>query len=369
MFSLSALLISIGTITALTVVLAIILVIADAFIANYGECKITVNGKKELTVNGGRTLLSSLMEEEIFVPSACGGRGSCGLCKLKIESGAGQYLPTELPWISKEEQAEKVRLSCQVKVKNDMSIRIPEELFSVRQYSTRVESIKDLTHDIKEVKFRLLSPDTMEYKAGQFVQVMTPEYKLSDEAVFRAYSMSSVPSEKNVIELEVRLVPEGICTTWVHQYLKEGDKVTINGPYGDFHLRDTERDIICIAGGSGNAPIKSILLDMAENGNMRNVKYFYGAQAIKDLVLPDEMAAISEKLPNYKYIPVLSNLDEGDDWDGETGFVTDAVARHMTSGENIEAYLCGSPGMIDACIKVLTDKGVPEELIYFDKFA
>ncbi|HAK45556.1 MAG TPA: oxidoreductase [Spirochaeta sp.] len=369
MFSLSALLISIGAITALTVILAVILVVADAFIANYGECKITVNGKKELTVKGGRTLLSTLMEEEIFVPSACGGRGSCGLCKLKVESGAGQYLPTELPWISKEEQAGNVRLSCQVKVKNDMSIRIPEELFSVKQYSTRVESIKDLTHDIKEVKFRLLSPDTIEYKAGQFVQILTPEYKLSDESVFRAYSMSSVPSEKNVIELEVRLVPEGICTTWVHQYLKEGDKVTINGPYGDFHLRDTGRDIICIAGGSGNAPIKSILLDMAENGNKRNVSYFYGAQAIKDLVLPDEMAAISEKLPNYKYIPVLSNPDPDDDWNGETGWVTDAVARHMNTGDNVEAYLCGSPGMIDACIKVLTEQGVPEELIFYDKFA
>jgi Na+-transporting NADH:ubiquinone oxidoreductase subunit F len=368
-FSLSALLISIGAITALTVILAIILVVADAFIANYGECKVTINGKKELIVKGGRTLLSTLMEEEIFIPSACGGRGSCGLCKLKVESGAGQYLPTELPWISKEEQAGNVRLSCQVKVKNDMEIRIPEELFSVKQFKTRVESIKDLTHDIKEVRFKLIQPDTIEYKAGQFVQILTPEYKLSDEAVFRAYSMSSVPSDKNVIELEIRLVPEGICTTWVHQYLKVGDEVTLNGPYGDFHLRDTERDIVCIAGGSGNAPIKSILLDMAEKGNKRNVNYFYGAQSVKDLVLPDEMAAISDNLPNYKYIPVLSNPDENDAWDGETGWGTEAVARHLKSGDNVEAYLCGSPGMIDACIKVLTDKGVPENLIFYDKFA
>lgn len=369
MFSVTALLISIGAVTALTVVLAVILVIADALIANYGECKITVNGKKELNVQGGRSLLSTLMEEEIFIPSACGGRGSCGLCKIKVESGAGQYLPTELPWISAEEQAENVRLSCQLKVKNDMSIRIPEELFSVRQFQTRVESIKDLTHDIKEVRFKLIKPERIEYKAGQFVQILVPEYKLSDEQVFRAYSMSSVPSETDVVELEIRLVPEGICTTWVHQYLKEGDEVTINGPYGDFHLRDTERDIICIAGGSGNAPIKSILLDMAEKGNNRNVSYFYGARTRKDLVLPDEMAAISEKLPNYKYIPVLSEPAADDNWDGKTGFVTDAVAEALTNGENVEAYLCGSPGMIDACIKVLTSKGVPEELIYYDKFA
>lgn len=369
MFSITALLISIGAITALTMVLAVILVVADAFIANYGECKITVNGKKELTVQGGRSLLNTLMEEEIFITSACGGRGSCGLCKVKVESGAGQYLPTELPWISNEEKAENVRLSCQVKVKNDMTIRIPEELFSVKQYKTRVESIKDLTHDIKEVRFKLLNPDKIEYKAGQFVQILTPEYKLSDEPVYRAYSMSSVPSDDNVIELEIRLVPEGICTTWVHQYLKEGDEVTINGPYGDFHLRDTERDIICIAGGSGNAPIKSILLDMAEKGNSRKVSYFYGARTRKDLVLPDEMAAITEKLPNYKYIPVLSDPAPDDDWDGQTGFVTDAVAAALENGDNVEAYLCGSPGMIDACVKVLTSKGVPEELIYYDKFA
>ncbi len=369
MFSLSALLTSIIAITALTAFLSIILVVADAFIANYGECRITVNGKKELSVKGGRSLLMTLMDEEIFIPSACGGRGSCGLCKVKVDSGAGQYLPTELPWISDEEKAENVRMSCQVKVKQDMSIRIPEELFSVRQFSAEVESIKDLTHDIKELRFRLLSPDSIEYKAGQFVQILTPEYKLSDEQVFRAYSMSSVPSDKNVIELEVRQVPEGICTTWVHQYLKEGDKVTINGPYGDFYLRDTERDIVCIAGGSGNAPIKSILLDMAEKGSTRKVSYFYGARTKKDLVLPDEMAAISKDLPNYRYIPVLSVPDDGDNWDGETGWVTDAVSRYLENGDNVEAYLCGSPGMIEACVKVLVEKGVPEELIFYDKFA
>ena len=369
MFSISSLLISIGAVTALTAVLAIILVIADAFIANYGEVKVTINGKKEFEVKGGRSLLSTLMAEEIFIPSACGGRGSCGLCKVKVESGVGQYLPTELPWISSEEQAENVRLSCQIKVKNDMEIRIPEELFSVKQFKAKVKSLKDLTHDIKELRLKLVKPETIEFKAGQFVQLQTPEYKLSDEEVYRAYSISSIPSETDEIELEVRLVPDGICTTWVHQYLEEGDEVLFNGPYGDFHLRETEREIICIAGGSGNAPIKSILLDMAESGNIRKVSYFYGARTVKDLVLPDDMAAITKDLKNYTYIPVLSDPEADTSWDGETGFVTDAVAQYLESGKNIEAYLCGSPGMIDACIKVLTEKGVPEELIYYDKFA
>jgi Na+-transporting NADH:ubiquinone oxidoreductase subunit F len=368
MFSLSALLISVGAITGLTVILAIILVVADAFIANYGEVELTINGKKKLTVKGGRSLLSTLMEEEIFIPSACGGRGSCGLCKLKVESGVGQYLPTELPWIDKEEQAQNIRLSCQVKVKQDMAIRIPEELFNVKQFQGRVDKITDLTHDIKELRIKLIKPETIDFKAGQFVQIQVPEYKLSDESVFRAYSISSIPSETDMVELEVRLVPEGICTTWVHDYLKEGQEITLNGPYGEFYLRDTDRDIVCIAGGSGNAPIKSIMMDMAEKGNSRKLSYFYGAQGKKDLVLPDEMAEIAAKLPNGSYVPVLSNADEGDNWEGETGFVTDAVARYLETGENVEAYLCGSPGMIDACIKVLTGKGVPEELIYYDKF-
>ncbi|MDC7222313.1 MAG: 2Fe-2S iron-sulfur cluster binding domain-containing protein [Spirochaetales bacterium] len=365
---LTTLLISVGAITGITVILAVILVAADAFIADYGEVELTINDKKKITVKGGRPLLGTLMEEEIFIPSACGGRGSCGLCKLKVESGAGQYLPTELPWISQEEQEQNVRLSCQLKVKQDMAIRIPEELFSVRRFKAKAHKITDLTHDIKELRLKLITPDSIDFKAGQFVQIQVPEYKLSDESVFRAYSVSSSPSETDCVELEVRLVPEGICTTWVHDFLKEGQEVTINGPYGDFFLRDTERDIICIAGGSGNAPMKSIMMDMAEKGNVRNLTYFYGARGKKDLVLPEEMDEIAKQLPNGRYIPVLSEPDEGDNWQGETGFVTDVVARHLTSGDNVEAYLCGSPGMIDACIKVLTEKGVPEELIYYDKF-
>jgi Na+-transporting NADH:ubiquinone oxidoreductase subunit F len=364
----TTLLISVGTITGLTVILAVVLVIADRFIADYGEVELTINDKKKITVKGGRPLLGTLMEEDIFIPSACGGRGSCGLCKLKVVSGAGQYLPTELPWLSPEEQKENIRLSCQLKVKQDMAIRIPEELFSVRRFKTKAEKITDLTHDIKELRLKLIAPDSIDFKAGQFVQIQVPEYKLSDESVFRAYSVSSAPSETDCVELEVRLVPEGICTTWVHDYLKEGQEVTINGPYGDFFLRDTKSDIICIAGGSGNAPIKSIMMDMAEKGNDRKLTYFYGARGKKDLVLPEKMKEIAEQLPNGKYVPVLSEPDEGDEWQGETGFVTDAVNSFLESGENTEAYLCGSPGMIEACIKVLTAKGVPEELIYYDKF-
>ncbi len=368
MFPIGVLLVSVGAITAISTVLAILMVIADATIANYGEVKIKINEDKELTVIGGKPLLSTLMEEGIFIPSACGGRGSCGLCKVKVTRGAGQYLPTELPWISEEEKAENIRLSCQVKVKNDLEIWIPEELFSVKEFRARVTKIVDLTHDIKEITLGLLEPQEISYKAGQFIQLKIPSYELTEEPVYRAYSMSSSPSNPHAIELMIRYVPNGISTTYVHQYLKEGDEMVFNGPYGEFYLRDTEREIIFIAGGSGMAPIKSILMDMAERGINRRTRFFFGARTKRDLFHVKEMRELEERLPNFQFIPSLSAPLPEDDWKGESGLITDVVDKHMESGDNVEAYLCGSPGMIDACVKVLTKNGVPEELIYYDKF-
>lgn len=360
---------SVAVISAVAVFLALLMVIADATIGNYGEVKITINDDKELVVKGGQPLLKALGSEGIFIPSACGGRGSCGLCKVKVVKGGGQLLPTELPWLSEEEQKENVRLSCQFKVKEDLFIEIPEELFNVRQFTAKVESLRDLTHDIKEVRLALIDPPEINMTAGQFIQFQVPEYELTDEPVYRAYSMASVPSDNKHIELEIRLVPNGICTTYVHNYLKEGDEVLLNGPYGDFFLRETERPMICIAGGSGMAPLKSILLDMAERGSERKVQYFFGARSKRDLFLIDEMKELEEKLPNFKFIPALSEPQEEDNWDGEVGLITDVVAKFVEDGSESEAYLCGSPGMIDACVKVLGDKGVPEERIFYDKFS
>ncbi len=364
----TTLLVSVLIITAISVLLALMMVIADATVGNYGEVAITINGDKELTVKGGQPLLKALNGEGVFIPSACGGRGSCGLCKVKVTEGGGEYLPTELPWISDEEKKNQVRLSCQFKVKQDVAIQIPEELFNVRQFDTTVESIVDLTHDIKQVKLKIHGGETINSKAGQFVQFQVPAYELTDEEVYRAYSMASVPSDNTHIELEIRQVPNGICTTYVHKHLKEGDSVTINGPYGDFYLQDTERDIICIAGGSGMAPLKSILLDMAEKGSTRNAKYFFGARSKRDLFLLDEMHEIEKRMPSFKFIPALSEPAEEDKWEGETGLITDVVRRLSDNAAEAEAYLCGSPGMIDACLKVLTELGMPEERIYYDKF-
>jgi Na+-transporting NADH:ubiquinone oxidoreductase subunit F len=365
-------LISIAAFCGLSAALAVLMVIADATVGNYGDIKIDINGgTKEVVGPGGRPLLSVLADQKLFIPSACGGRGSCGLCKVQVVSDIGEYLPTELPWINEEERRNNIRLSCQIKAKKDLAIRIPEELFSVKEYKTRVSRIRDLTYDIKEVILQLIDPLEINIRAGQYIQFEVPEYELTSERVYRAYSVSSPPSQKDSVELEIRLVPNGICTTYVFQHLKEGDEVTINGPYGEFYLRDTDRDIVFIAGGSGMAPIKSILLDMYEKGNGRKATYFFGAVTKRDLFLVDFMRDLEKKMPTFRFVPALSGPHPEDGWNGETGLITQVLDRHLDSNvdHSMEAYLCGSPGMIDASIKVLSTKGLPDELIYFDKFA
>jgi Na+-transporting NADH:ubiquinone oxidoreductase subunit F len=370
MFPIGAFLIGVGTATAIAAVLAILMAVADATIGNYGQVKVSINGgAKELEVEGGRSLLSTLGAEGIFIPSACGGRGSCGLCKLAVKSGAGEYAPTELPWITDADRAAGIHLSCQVKVKRDMGILVPEELFSIREYKTRVVSIRDLTYDIKELTLSLEDGQELDFRAGKYIQFVVPTYELTSEPVYRAYSIASPPSEKNTIELEVRLVPNGICTTYVFQHLAVGDEVTVNGPYGDFFLRDSDRDIIFVAGGSGMAPIKAMLLDMVERGIRRRAIYFFGARSARDLFLVEEMRELEGRLPDFRFVPALSNPAPEDRWQGETGLITEVLNRHFQRLDHHEAYLCGSPGMIDASIKVLRSKGLPEELIFYDKFA
>ena len=360
--------IGVGTVCAITTVLAVLMIIADATIANYGEVGITVNDEKKFESTGGKPLLSALKEHDIFIPSACGGRGSCGLCKVKVTSGAGDVLPTELPWLTDEEKEDQIRLSCQLKVKRDVSIYVPEELLNVKEYRTQVRSIRDLTPDIKEIVLALVEPAEIAFRAGQFIQFEIPPYELTDEPVYRAYSVASPPSHNDRLELQVRLVPYGICTTYIFKYLKEGDTVTVNGPYGEFYLRDSARDIVFIAGGTGMAPIKSIVHDMAEKQNSRKAEYFYGARSAQLLLSLDEMEELQGALPNFRFVPALSEPLSDDNWTGEKGLIIDVVNRRVQSGDNLEAYLCGSPAMIDACIEVLSAKGVPAELIFYDKF-
>jgi Na+-transporting NADH:ubiquinone oxidoreductase subunit F len=250
-----------------------------------------------------------------------------------------------------------------------MQSSTPREPSRVKQFRTVVSRMRDLTYDIKEVRLRLTEPDRIEFEAGQFIRFEVPPYELTAKPVTRSYSIASPPSSAGEIELEIRLAPNGICTTYVHKHLKEGDAVTIKGPYGKFGLRASDREMLCIAGSSGMAPIKSILLDMAEKGIDRPGRLFFGAKAVRDLFLLEELRALETKLPHFRFIPALSAPDPGDVWSGERGLITEVVDRHVPDASEMEAYLCGSPLMIDACIAVLKVKGLPEDRIFFDKFA
>lgn len=352
-------------------VLAILLVIAERYLANYGECKILINEKEELKVTGGATLLSTLNSQKIFLPSACGGRGTCAYCKCKITDGVGPLLPTEAPLLSKEEIANQIRLSCQVKVKEDMRIEIPEELFNIKEFQVNVAEMRDLTHDIKLLRLKLLEPKEINFIAGQYVQLISKPYNGVKESVSRAYSVSSPSTVKDQVEIMVRLVPEGICTTWVHNYLQENDQIKIVGPMGDFRLHDGEGEMIFIAGGSGMAPMVSLLDQIATKKIDRKITYFFGAVTKKDLFYSEEMAEYEKKIPNFTYVPALSDPEPDDVWDGETGLITVPLENYLKDRDlaTAQGYLCGSPGMINACIKIMKKYGISDDRIFFDPFA
>ncbi len=367
-------LISILVVSAVAAFLAALLVVAERFIANYGEVEIDINaGEKAFTAKGGNSLLETLKAQKIFIPSACGGRGTCAYCKVTVKEGAGPLLPTEEPYLDKEARAKGIRLSCQVKVRANLKIEIPSELFSIKEYEGVCERIIEYTYDTREFRIKLVDPPEIAFKAGQYVQFLAPSYKGSPEEVYRAYSISSDPVEKGFLELIVRRVQGGICTTYMFDYLKQSDKVRINGPYGEFFLRDTGSPIVFIAGGSGIAPIKSIIHNMVRNPEQKARKsvFFFGVRTLKDLYLVDQMSAFEKELPDYRFVPVVSE-PESPDWKGERGRVTDVVKKYLEAQPDVkdyEGYLCGSPGMIDSAIAVLTAAGIPLEKIYYDKFS
>ncbi len=363
------------TISAIAGVMAALIAVVDLAANNYGEVTVDINnGKKDMKVKGGSPLLVTLSSEGLYLPSACGGRGSCGACKCKVTTDLGPHLPTETPYLTKEEMAESIRLACQIKVKGDLGIEISEDLFNVKQFHATVLSIKDVTYDIKEVLFDL-NGETVEFEAGKYVQLVIPPYDKIKGTTQRAYSMSSRPSDKTHIEVLVRLVPGGIATTYVHEHLKVGEKMDLIGPFGEFGRTRENSVMLCIAGGSGMAPFKSMLYDMLESGERdREVWYFFGARSTRDMFYLDEMRDLETKLPNFHFVPALSEPQEGDGWAGPTGLITDVLDTYLKThidavGKKLEGYLCGSPGMIDACNRVMNENGIIQDNVYYDKFA
>jgi len=369
----SIFMIPIAVVSGIGALLAAALVFAERVITNYGDVQVDINGgEKRFVVRGGGTLLEMLTLQKIFIPSACGGRSTCGYCKVKVIEGAGSILPTEEPFMDEKERKQGIRLSCQVKMRNDIKIEIPQELLSIREYECTCDEIVDYTYDIRQFRLVFAQGQQMKYTPGQYVQLLSPRYEKSSEEVYRAYSISSDPSQHEAIELIIRRVPDGICTTYLFDYLKKGMPVKINGPYGHFYLRNTQAPIVFIAGGSGIAPIKCMLHHMQNTVNERRAVFFFGVRSMKDLFLVDEMKGFESGVKYFEFIPVVSQPEPEAKWQGATGRVTTAALDYLKKqqdADQYEGYLCGSPGMIESSIKVLTDCGIPEEKIYFDKFS
>lgn len=360
-----ALLTAIGVLCAVGLTLSVLLVVAQLCLTEYGECTVHVNDEEELTVDGGGSLLDALYSNEIYIPSACGGQGTCGYCKLKILSGGGPVLPTELPYLSRPEQRMGFRLACQVKIREDMSVWVKPEYLEVEQFASRVVSARMLTPDTREIDLELIEPEEINFRPGQYVQVSVPT---SEGPVIRAYSIATEPAVKDWLRLVVRLIPGGIGSTYLHE-VQEGDEVTFTGPYGEYQLsQDPETEIVCVAGGCGMAPVRSIARYMCQEWPERKIYVFFGVRARKDLFYEGEFEQLAEENPNLELHFALSEPEETDEWEGETGFIHESVDAHLEPGGKREAFLCGPPPMIEATGEVLHNKGMRDHQIYYDEF-
>jgi Na+-transporting NADH:ubiquinone oxidoreductase subunit F len=399
----------------LTIVgLVAVLMFARDKLVPSGSVKIFVNGDDANTIQtqAGSTLLNTLSAQGIFIPSACGGKGTCGVCKVDVHSGGGAMLPTEEGHISRGEARAGCRLSCQVKVKEDMAIELEPEIFSVRKWTCKVRSNVNVATFIKELVLELPTGETVPFRAGGYIQIECPphvaEYKNFDvedeyrgdwdkfgmwgfvstvkETVVRAYSMANYPGEEGIIMLNVRIasppwdraknawaqVPPGIMSSYIFD-LKEGDDVVISGPFGEFFAKDTKSEMVFIGGGAGMAPMRSHIFDQFHRINTdRKVSFWYGARSLREAFYVDHFDKIANDNPNFEWHLALSDPVEEDKWEGHTGFihqiVLDNYLSQHESPEDVEFYMCGPPMMNMACINMLEELGVEPENIMLDDF-
>jgi Na+-transporting NADH:ubiquinone oxidoreductase subunit F len=401
---------SIVVFSLIILTLVIVLGIAEKKLLPQGDARILINGDEEKSpkVRPGGSLLSTLSSENIFIPSACGGGGTCSQCKCQVLSGGGDILPTEVSHFSRSEIKNKYRLACQVKVKGDMEVKIPDEIFSIRKWECTVKSNDNVATFIKELVLELPKGEILDFQSGGYIQIDIPEYELKysefdveneyredwdkfkmwdlvakndNPSEFRAYSMANHPAEGNIVMLNVRIAhpppqkwdaPPGIASSYIFN-LKPGDKVTISGPYGEFFIKDTGREMVYVGGGAGMAPLRSHLFHLFHTLKTgRKVSYWYGARSKREMFYDDHFKAIEDKFPNFKYHVALSDPMESDNWDGYTGFIHQVVLDNYLSKHEdpteIEYYMCGPPMMNKAVSGMLYDLGVDEEMIDFDDF-
>lgn len=400
-----------GVLGFVMVILALVLILMAARdkLVPSGEVAIEINGdpEKTLKTQSGSTLLGTLAANQIFVPSACGGKGSCGVCTLTVKDGGGSILPTELSHVSRGEAREGVRLSCQVKVKQDMKIEVPPEVLDVKKWRCKVRSNHNVATFIKELILELPPGEEVPFRAGGYIQIECQPHELSyktfdieeeykadwdqfdlwryvskvEEVEERAFSMANYPEEKGIIMLNVRVasppprqpdVPPGIMSSYIFN-LKPGDEVTISGPYGEFFAKDTDKEMIFVGGGAGMAPMRSHIFDQFRRVHTdRKVSFWYGARSLREAFYVEDFDTIQSENDNFDWHLALSEPLEEDNWDGYTGFIhqvlLDNYLKNHDSPEDCEYYLCGPPMMNEAVQSMLDQLGVEPENIAFDDF-
>ena len=395
--------------TVVVLLLVVTLMVARSKLVASGQVTITINEDpdKAIRTPAGSTLLSSLADNQIFIPSACGGKGACGVCEVVVKKGGGDLLPTETGFISRGEAKRGCRLACQVKVKGDMEIEIAPEVFSVRKWKCKVISNRNVATFIKELKLALPEGDEVPFRAGGYVQIECPAHRLEfrtfdvdaeyrdvwdkfdlwrfksvcTEPVTRAYSMANYPLEKGILLFTIRIafppgykeeIPPGIMSSWIFN-LKPGDEVTVSGPFGEFFARETEAEMCFVGGGAGMAPMRSHIFDQFHRlHTKRKATYWYGARSLKEAFYQDEFDAIAKANPNFQWHLALSEPLPEDNWKGYTGFIHQVLLeeylKNHPAPEDIEYYMCGPGPMTKAVINMLLDLGVERENIMLDDF-
>ena len=344
--------------------LVIGLTVFQAIFFDEKKVNIVVNKSRDLPVETGVTLLSALADKNIFIPSACGGKGSCGVCRVQIDRGAGDPLPQELPYLSRRERKQGIRLSCQVKINGPLEITIPGSLLNVKKYRAVVVGSKAISDDIVELGFRLIEPGFIDLRAGCYIQLIVPEYYEE----FRAYSVSNSPVERGRVEIMVKLLKNGLCSTYAHA-LEKGDIVHFTGPYGEFDLdHNEETELILVGGGVGMAPMKNIVLYCLEKLKGKKLTFFFGCRAQRDMIYYDFFKELESRHSNLKVYYALSEMEPGDRWDGEKGFIHLTLEKYMNPTGKRQAFLCGPPPMIHAVTKVLKSRGFEDRDIFWDDF-
>jgi len=405
--------ISIAIFLLVILVLVSILLFAKQKLTPSGEVTIDINdGNQKLVVEPGNTLLGTLGAAKIFLPSACGGGGTCAMCKCQVLDGAGSILPTEVDYFTRKEAQNNWRLACQVKVKEDMSMAIPQEILGIQKWDCEVVSNGNVATFIKEFVVKLPEGEILDFKSGGYIQIDVPkidvdfkdmdieeqyrgeweQFKMFDlkmknpEPTYRAYSMANHPAEGNIVMLNIRIatppfdrvnggwanVNPGICSSFIFSR-KPGDKVTVSGPYGEFFIKETNNEMMFIGGGAGMAPMRSHIFHLFHTVKTgRKATFWYGARSLKEVFYADQFDAIAAEFPNFEWHLALSEPQPEDNWEGPTGFIHQVIYdNYLTKHdepEDIEYYLCGPPMMNSAVENMLYDLGVPDEMVEFDDF-